>query len=377
MRFPDLGFHMQKNNEINDEAVKRHLCGDCGADMVFDPKYGKLSCPYCGARKEIERRPEEIVEQDLNEFLRPGSHQLQPLAKEAMQVTCNSCGATVTFIPPETATMCEFCAAKIVAQPKSADPMVAPEGVLPFTVENKEASSSVSVWTRSRWFAPNKLKTMARYDRVSSIYIPYWTFDAETETEYSGMRGDNYYETEHYTDSQGKQQSRQVMKTRWYDASGNVSRIFDDVPVPASTSVLPKYLDSLQWDFERLASYDPAYLSGHRAQTYQVSLESGLAKFRSIAESFITGDVRADIGGDQQQIHSMDTQYSAVTFKHVLVPVYAGAYRFNDKVFQIIVNGRTGEVYGERPYSKVKIGCLVLAILFLIILIAIIYGMMN
>ncbi len=366
---------MNENPEIEEESVKRHHCGDCGADMVFDPKYGTLACPYCGGTKEIESRPGEIAERDFEKFLRPESERLQPLAKDAMQVTCDSCGATVTFIPPETATTCEFCAAKIVAQPRSADPLVAPEGVLPFTVANNDASKSLGVWTRSRWFAPNKLKTMARQEKAASIYIPYWTFDADTDTAYTGSRGDNYYETEHFTDSQGKQQSRQVTKIRWSGTSGDVSRHFDDVPVPASTSVLPKYLDRLRWDFENLASYDPAYLSGHRAQTYQVTLESGFEAFKTIAEGVIDRDVRVDIGGDHQQVTSTDTEYSAVTFKHILVPVYAGAYRFNNKVFQIIINGRTGEVFGERPYSAVKIGCLVIAILFVLMVFAIIYGL--
>ena len=368
---------MQDNPEIRDENVKRHHCPDCGADMVFDPRSGKLACPYCGAKEEIESSPDEIVEQDFSEFLRPSAERLQPLAKEAMQVTCDSCGATVTFVPPETATKCEFCAAKIVAQPRSADPLVAPEGVLPFSVENREAASSLRQWTKTRWFAPNRLKTMAEHDRVASIYIPYWTFDSDTDTDYTGMRGEDYQETETYRDSQGNEQTRTVTRTNWYGAAGHVSRHFDDVPVPASTSVLPRYLNSLRWDFDKLASYDPAYLSGHRAQTYQVTLESGFEAFKSVAESVIRGDVNRDIGGDRQQIHSMETAYSNVTFKHVLVPVYAGAYKFNNKVFQVIVNGRTGEVYGERPYSALKIGCLVVTIIFFLLLIALVYSALR
>ncbi len=357
--------------------VKRHSCPSCGADMVFDPGSGELSCPYCGSSKDIENRPEEIREQDFSSFLRPQADRLQPLAKEALQVTCDSCGATVTFVPPETATTCEFCAAKIVAQPKAADPLVAPEGVIPFSVENKVAASALKGWTASRWFAPGKLKTMARHDRVSSIYIPYWTFDADSTTDYAGLRGVNYTAMETYRDSKGNTQTRPVTRTNWFPAEGRVFRHFDDVAVPASTSVLPKYLTSLNWDFGDLRSYDPAFLSGHRAQTYQVSLEAGFESFRAIAEQLIRRDVTADIGGDRQQIQTMETGYDAVTFKHVLVPVYAGAYRFNNKTYQIIVNGRTGEVFGERPYSVLKIGCLVLVIMFLVGLLVLILSLFG
>lgn len=367
---------MENNPQIDDEKVKRHSCQNCGADMVFDPKIGKLACPYCDAQKTIATNLADIVERDFDSFLRPEAERLQPLAKDAMQVTCNSCGATVTFIPPETATSCDFCAAKIVAQPKVADPLVAPEGVLPFSVQNKEAIVSLKKWTGSRWFAPNALKTMAQHDKAESIYLPYWTFDADTQTFYQGQRGEDYQETEYYEDSEGNQQSRTVTHTNWYHTSGNVSRHFDDVPIPATTSVLPKYINKLNWDFGGLASYDPAYLSGHKAQTYQVTLEEGFEKFKGFADGIIHRDCENDIGGDRQRVDSKDTNYSNVTFKHILVPVYAGAYKFNNKVYQIIVNGRTGEVQGERPYSKIKIGCLVIsilaAIIFLILLITII-----
>lgn len=362
---------MENNPEVSKENINRFLCEGCGGNMVFDAKQGKLACPYCGFSRAIESDASRIVERDFHSFLKPESERLQPLATDAMQVSCNSCGATVVFVPPITATECDFCGGKIVAQPKAADPLVAPESVLPFSFTNKQAISSLKNWTSSRWFAPSKLKTLAEHDRAESVYLPYWTFDSDTSTNYEGQRGDNYEDTETYTEN-GEQKTRTVTKTRWSHASGNVQRHFDDVPVPATKSVLPKYLERLNWNFGELVSYEPAYLSGHKAQTYQVSLEEGFERFKQIAEQVIRGDVRRDIGGDQQQISAMDTSYSDITFKHLLVPVYASAYKFNSKVYQVVINGRTGEVQGERPYSWAKIIGLVLAILFVILIIVLI-----
>lgn len=364
---------MEDTPEIKDDKIHRQLCENCGADMVFAPGAGMLECPYCSSRKGIASDSADIVERDIETFLVPERDRLQPLAKGAMQVSCDSCGATVTFMPPATATECDFCAAKIVAQPKVADPLVAPEGVLPFSIESRQAMSSLKKWTRSRWFAPNELKTLARHDRAESVYLPYWTFDADSETDYTGQRGEDYQETYSYTDSEGKQREGTRTKTNWYHASGMTTRHFDDVPVPATISVLPSYINRLHWEFGELASYDPAYLSGHKAQTYQVSLEEGYSKFKALAERVIRTDVVNDIGGDRQIIDSLNTAYSKVTFKHILLPVYAGAYRYSGKVYQIIVNGRTGEVYGERPYSKFKIGCLVVSILTVILFIALMF----
>jgi DNA-directed RNA polymerase subunit RPC12/RpoP len=357
---------MENAPEINKENINRFLCPNCGANMVFDAKNGKLTCPYCAYSQEVKGEG-PVAERDYYEFLQRGMQHLQPMANNAMQVRCDSCGAIVNFTPPETATKCDFCGAKIVAQPKAADPLVAPEGVLPFSVPQKQAVENYKTWLSSLWFAPSALKDMAQADGLSSIYIPYWTYDAWTNSRYDGERGEYYYETETYYEN-GEQKERQVRRTHWYSVAGEVSRRFDDVCIPATKSLPEEYINKLEpWDLQELKSYEPAYLSGHKAQAYQIALDEGFERFKRLAESVVYGDARRDIGGDEQRVHNVSTNYSDITFKHLLLPIYAGAYRFNGQVFQIVVNGRTGEVQGERPYSWIKITAFVLAILALIL----------
>ena len=364
---------MQNASEIKRENVSRFLCENCGANMVFDPQIGLLSCPYCGHTKQIEAGG-AVEERDYYHFLQTGARELQPLATNAMQVGCVSCGAIVNFTPPETATECAFCGAKIVAQPKSADPLIAPEGVLPFRVTDKQANQELKNWIASRWFAPSKLKDFARPEKLTSIYIPYWTYDAFAESSYTGERGEHYYVTETYREN-GETKTRQARHTRWHSACGRVSRQFDDVCVPATKSLSKKHLDALEpWDLAELKSYEPAFLSGHKAQTYQVALPEGFAVFRQIADAVIYEDARRDIGGDEQRVHDISTAFSNVTFKHLLLPVYAGAYHFGGRTFQIVVNGRTGEVQGERPYSWIKITLFVLLIISVIAIFVMVFG---
>ena len=364
---------MQNAPEINRENINRFLCSSCGANMVFNPQNGQLTCPYCGHAQAIEAVG-TVEEKSYEEFLRVGATQLQPMATDAMQVNCSSCGAIVNFTPPETARDCDFCGAKIVAQPKAADPLIAPEGVLPFRVTTQQANAALKSWISSRWFAPSKLKDFARPDKISSIYIPYWTYDAFARSEYDGERGEHYYTTEYYEEN-GEQKSRQVRHTNWFYASGVVERQFDDVSVPATKSLPQSYLEELEpWDFAELKSYEPAFLSGHKAQTYQVALPEGFERFKQIADGVILTDVRNDIGGDEQHIHNITTDFSGVTFKHLLLPIYAGAYQFNGKTFQIVINGRTGEVQGARPYSWLKIAAFVLFLIVLLLILISIFG---
>src|SRR3982751_249842 len=360
--------------QITQEKVRRYHCPGCGADLIFEPKDGCLTCPYCGHTEQIIVSDGKVEEHSYEEYLQPRSSQLQKLAQDALEVQCSSCGATVTFTPPEVARECDFCGAKIVAQPKSADPTVAPEGVLPFHVAQPQATANVKQWISSRWFAPNALKKFATPEAIDGVYLPFWTYDANTTSYYTGQRGEYYYVTETYTetDDQGRSvtKTREVRHTRWWPVSGTVSRWFDDILIPASKSLPVNRLNALEpWDLPEIKPYDPAYLSGFKAQRYQVELAEGFEQAKAIAAGVIEGDVRSDIGGDEQMISDIKTHYSAITFKHLLLPVYAGAYRLNQKVFQVVVNGRTGEVQGDRPYSFWKITLLILSILLAIFLI--------
>ena len=251
--------------------------------------------------------------------------------------------------------------------------MISPDGLLPAKVPKNNAQTQVREWLQTRWFAPNALKRMARQEAISGVYLPFWDYAADTRSQYRGERGDHYWDTEVYTDTddQGRpvQRTRQVQRTRWTQVSGEVSRRFDNVLVVATKSVSEKRLDALEpWDLESLCAYEPAYLSGFKAQRYQVELPDGFVKAKGVMSGTIAQDVRRNIGGDEQRIDDVQTLYSNVMFRHLLLPVWIGAYKFRDKVYQVAVNARTGEVQGERPYSKAKIAALVSAILLFIVL---------
>jgi len=337
-----------------------------------------MKCPFCGQTQALAAKGgrESVPPHGFDEYVAAGAAKLQPLTGQALQVSCDGCGSVVSFEPPEVAGTCPFCGAGLVAQPKATDPLIAPDGLLPAKVAKEQATAEIKQWLASRWFAPNALKRFARPEGINGVYLPFWDYDADTDSRYTGARGQHYYETEYYTetDSNGHtvQRERQVMRTAWYPCAGEVSRRFDGVLVAASKAVHEDKLDALEpWDLDAMRPYEPAFISGFKAQRYQMELPDGFEKAKDVMQGTIREDVRRDIGGDEQQIHQLETAYANVMFRHLLLPVWIGAYRFRDKVYQVAVNARTGEVQGERPYSSAKIAVLVVAILILITLIAV------
>ena len=357
--------------------LEHFRCPSCSADMEFDPASAGMKCRFCGHEEPLSSQSAvnaHPLDQALTELANT-----KPLTPQAIESTCATCGSIVAFEPPEVAGSCPFCGSAIVAEPKAADPLIAPDAVLPAKIPKTAAQSEVRQWLATRWFAPNALHRMAQEEGIGGVYLPFWTYAATTASDYAGQRGEHYYETESYTetDSQGNtvERSRQVQRTRWYPASGRVSRAFDNVLIPATRAIKESRLNALQpWDFDALRPYEPAYLAGFKAQRYQIELPQGFETAKEVMASTIQEDVRKNIGGDEQRIDTVQTDYANVTFRHLLLPVWIGAYQFQSKIYQVVVNACTGHVQGERPYSTAKIASLVAFILLVIFLILLLTG---
>lgn len=340
----------------------RFPCESCGSDYRYEPASAELVCDHCGDRAEIGTRGPwqgSIRELDFASAIRD---QLPAAEIEQTRVTaCPNCGAKVEFSGVDHATECPFCATPVVAD-TGLHRHIKPRGVLPFAFDESTARDVVKDWLGSLWFAPNGLQEYARNGRrMDGIYVPYWTYDAQTKSHYSGERGTIYYETQTVM-VDGRQEQRQVQRIRWRHVTGRVQRFFDDVLVLGSKSLPKKYTDALEpWDLAAMEPYRPEFLAGFRAEGYAVDVEEGYNEARQIMARIIERDVRFDIGGDRQRIHDIDTDVSGVTFKHILLPVWLAAYKYRGKTYRFVVNGRTGRVQGERPWSGWKIAAAVLA----------------
>lgn len=334
----------------------RFPCNQCGADYRFDPNTSTLHCDHCGNSQEIDASgPWQRAISELD-FARAIENQLPAQAMEETRVSkCPNCAAQVEFDPATHAAECPFCATPVVTD-TGTHRHIKPRGLLPFALDESAARHEMTSWLGSLWFAPTGLKEYARKGRkMQGIYVPYWTFDAETKSKYRGERGTVYYETRTVTRN-GKREQVRVAKVRWAPASGRVARFFDDVLVLASRSLPKRFTDALEpWDLAALEPYQPEYLAGFRAEGYTVELVEGYDEARDYMDRVITRDVKFDIGGDRQRIHNIDTDVSDVTFKHILLPVWLAAYKYRGRTFRFVVNGRTGRVQGERPWSAWKI----------------------
>lgn len=357
------------------QEERRWPCSQCGADLRFQPGQTQLVCDHCGHAETIPEAARPARSRALGEIdlARGLAHDLPEGAEEEVRSTsCPNCGAVVEFQGATHATECPFCATP-VAIDTGTRRQIKPQALIPFALTEAQARDALTKWLGSLWFAPNGLLEYTRKGRaMAGIYVPFWTFDADTSSRYSGARGDHYYTERTVTvqvNGRSEQRTERVRHTRWTPVSGHVARRFDDQVVMASTSLPRRLGDELTpWDFTALAPYSPDYLAGFQAEGYTVALADGHAVARDRMAAQIDRDVRADIGGDEQRVTSIDTDWQDETFKHLLLPVWTAAYKYSGKSYRFVVNGQTGEVQGERPWSVWKIAFAALGVAALVAL---------
>ncbi|QSB05616.1 hypothetical protein [Natronoglycomyces albus] len=334
-------------------------CSSCGAQVEFQPGANALHCPYCGAAQDIELVTKEIERRsfvELQQKPRRARDQVPPRL-----YVCEQCAAHTES--DTWSTECQFCGAALVADTFDPD-LIAPEGVLPFQVDHSGARERLTKWINTRWFAPNALKKVKEAKNTKSTYLPHWVWDADTQTAYRGQRGIDYYVT---VTRNGK--SVRERRTRWTPVRGNVARNFRDFAVSASTHVNQKHLEEIgtDWPIKSGQAYQPEFLSGHQTQRYDIDPEQGLVNAKERMDRQIVRDIRRDIGGDKQRITSKNTRYSNIHYRLMLMPVWMVAYMFRGKSWQVLVNGVTGSVSGERPYSPWKIAFAVTIAVLLVV----------
>ena len=353
----------------SDQPGSRHFpCASCGGDLVFAPGQTQLVCPYCGNVQQIPAAPSAEVRRALREldYRAAVENRLPAGETEEKRVTrCPNCGAEVELDENIHADRCPFCDSAVVTD-TGPQRLIKPQAVLPFVLTEDQARERMVDWLGRLWFAPSGLQAYARRGRrLSGIYVPYFTFDAATRTRYQGQRGIAYTEiqvTTVYVDGRPQRQQVPVRKIRWTPVAGQVARRFDDVLVLASTGLPRKYAEELDpWNLNALKPYSPDWLAGFRAESYTVELPEAHGIAAQRMQDVILMDIRRDIGGDAQRITAADTQTGEETFKHILLPIWTAAYRYGGKSYSFIVNGQTGEVQGERPYSAWKIALAVIA----------------
>lgn len=357
-------YHDNSEQQIYSERTEKETdkkCPNCGATVVFDPATGGMHCDYCGYTCELPKPEDgnEICEMDFESALHTESFNWGEQKKE---VQCKQCGAVTIYDALETAAVCPFCGSTSV-MPAANDNTIAPGAVCPFAITKDQAGERFTKWLKGKLFAPKKAKKSARPESFQGVYLPYWTYDAQTTSNFTGRAG---------YDKRVKDRDGNVRtETDWRYVSGIYQEFFDDITIMASKRQADSGVRACEpFDFSKLVPYSPQVVAGFVAERYSVGLKEGWESAQKTIQSrlwaSIPSYIRRHWNADRSDSVRFSTLYSNITYKYLLVPTWISSFKYKDKVYQFAVNGQTGKVGGKAPVSAWRV------IIFILIIIAII-----
>lgn len=344
----------QPRSEVTEKETDKK-CPNCGATVTFDPAMGKMHCEYCGYSCELPKPEDghEICEMDFDSAIHTASYNW---GEQKKQVQCKQCGAVTVYDALETAAVCPFCGSTSV-MPAANENTIAPGAVCPFEVTKDQAGERFSKWLKKKWFAPRKAKQSALPEAFQGIYLPYWTYDAQTTSNFTARAG--YDRTVKDKDGQSR------TETNWMRVNGVYQRFFDDVTVMASKRQKNSGVKACEpFNFSKLVPYSPQVVAGFIAERYSIGLKEGWGVAQKTIQFHLNSDiseyVRHHWKANRADSVKFSTLYSNITYKYLLVPTWISSFRYKDKVYQFAVNGQTGKVGGKAPVSALRV---ILAIL--------------
>lgn len=235
-----------------------------------------------------------------------------------------------------------------------------PQAVLRFTLDRGAAENALARWAEGHWFAPRRVNQLTTLDNLRPLFVPYRVFEAQAVARYRGKRGDHYWSERTNSDSRGKA-SHEVRETAWRPAEGVVDRRFGGVVVSAATR--PECVDRLDsWLLDKVVAHSAEAVEELEVAAVDVDPALGWMRAEERMARVIEEACAEDIGGDEQSVDSVETELSDRIHTMALFPVWAGSYRHRGKDWPVVINGRSGQVEGDHPYSRVKIALLVLAL---------------
>lgn len=323
-------------------------CTQCGAPVAFDIGAQAVVCDRCGTEAVRAVAVGALSNADGHEFtleaLRRGA---VGWGTERRTLHCDGCGADLVVEPTALTTTCPLCASNKVELLAADEAAVRPGFVLPFRVLAGDLHAPVRSWLGKGWMHPGSLGTLARVDHFVGLYVPYWIFDADVDASYECEVGTDRTVTRR--DSQGN--TRTVTETTWRWTRGTVSPRFTGVRVPGTTRMSQVLLGRTAAAFELgdLVPYQPELLAGFQAQAYDVALPDAWEQGRALVRDMTRMAATSDAGGDRVRNMSLTAALDNEVWRYVLLPVYVTAYRFDGRTFQVMVNGRSGVVHGQKP----------------------------
>jgi hypothetical protein len=341
------------------DETRTFKCRYCGGSIAYSATQRQLTCPYCGHAQDLAA---EEVGQAADEFeftLETMQRARFGWGEARRELACEACGAVVAVAPDALTDTCAFCGSHRVLARDAAGDVLRPTSLVPFAVDRERMQAQVAEWLGRGWMHPPELRSVHALRELAGVYLPFWTFDAHIQANWKAEVGT---ERTHRYRSGGEWKTRTVIDWHW--RSGQVHLPINDHLVAGTERVSRAILRKVApFDLKGLVEYDPGYLAGWQAKGYDVQLQPAWETAKGEMRERAKRACYTDTGSHHVRNFQMAADFADERWRYVLLPVYLASYRFDERTFQVMVNGQTGQVAGQKPVAWLRVWLAIAALL--------------
>ena len=350
------------------DGIKEYPCPNCGGQLLYDPDASLLKCSYCKSTYPVQKGAEKVVEEEIKNFLQMPLQANTIIAKVSYK--CSKCGSESDWPADDPAFNCPHCGNRIV-NPAAFDHFpITPTGIVPFLISKSEATDAFRGWIKTGLFYQSALPLESVINNLSGLYLPFWTFDCQTNSEWEGEGGRYYYEQQTVRNSQGNMETRSVRRTKWIYRSGSYENFFNDILVCGSSRITQDRSAAVfPYNLNAVQNFNPEFIVGWDAEISSRDTRSCYSLYRSIVDSAVHNACVAACTIDTYRNLRIRSRFSCETYKHILLPVWVCDYAYKGKNYFFLINGQTGKISGTKPFSAGKIAIAVIIAIIIILII--------
>ncbi len=346
------------------EVRMAYKCKNCGGDVSYNVKLGKLVCAYCGSQFDLSEY-EDIRAEKENED-----------AWDLPVYLCQSCGAELVAGEHAIVTYCQYCGSEsLIKSDKSVRDF--PKTMIPFKLSKEDCKSLYQKKSTRIPFLPDELKNPNYLERFNGFYIPYWDYRIHMTR--------NPAVTIHFE----RNLSPSLYETSVAEANIEVSGASSAIVYDASSS-FDDAIDAKISDFnlKDLTVYDPKYMAGFYADTADVDKSTYQQQAMEAVSENVMQNARQQLMNSQSQGYGSVTSFSlkanagnateafgteAQTIEQMLLPVWFLTWKKGTRLAYAVMNGQTGTMAAEFPIDsgKFRRALLITAVLIFLILIGV------
>jgi DNA-directed RNA polymerase subunit RPC12/RpoP len=359
---PGTGVQPRKAADpVPGQTQQTYQCPQCGGHITFEVDEQSLTCQYCGYQEDIQHLISSEKDEKTLDFTLPTERGHQ-WAQSRTLLACQQCGADSLWPEGQKTLNCPYCGSGQLITSQETQALIEPQGIGLFEISAEETRSHLNEWLGKGWFTPDQLASSIQSVDLRAAYYPFWTFDGTLELHWQCEVNEGNHDHPH-----------------WVSQKGNEYEMFDDLLIAGNQSLEQTDIDHLTPFFlDDLLAFRPEYLAGWPGLTYNIPL----AKASLAAREKIVRLVRKELPRrvlphkQKRNLTTGTVNWLNLTYKHVLLPLWTGTYRYQGQTYRVMLNGQTGKVTGEKPQDRFKKTLFILSVLLTLIVLLVFLAIM-